>query len=67
VTFRRVEAEELTGAGIDRLRRGLDPYLAADDEEQRGLGHLVLAQFLSGRELDQHDTALSVLRVKHGR
>jgi len=67
VTFCRVETEELTGAGVDRFRRRLDPHLAADDEQQRRFRHLVFAQLLSGRELDEHDTALPVLRVEHGR
>jgi hydroxyacylglutathione hydrolase len=50
VTFRRVEPEELAGAGVDGLGSGLDPHLAADDEQQRRLRHLMFAQLLSGRE-----------------
>ena len=67
VAFRGIETEELTGAGVDRLRGRLDPHLATDDEQQCGLSHLMLAQLLSGRKLDQHHAALSVLRVQYSR
>ena len=62
----RVEAEELTRAGIDRLVSSLDLHPSADDEEERGLGHLVVVQLLPRRELDQDNAALTVLRMEHG-
>ncbi len=61
-----IEPEELARAGIDRLVCSLDLHPSADDEEERSLGHLVVVQLLSRRELDQDDTALAVLRVEHG-
>ena len=41
--------------------------VAASRPKGRRLLHLVLAELLAGVELDQHDAALSVLRVEHGR
>ncbi len=67
MAFGGIKTEELACAGINRLVGRLDPHVSADDEQERSLRHLVVVELLSGVELDQHDAALAVLRVEHGR
>ena len=64
----RLEVEELACDGVDRLARRLDADFPRDDEQQRRLLHLMLAQLLPGLERDQDDATLAVLGMQdHGR
>ncbi len=46
----RVEADEVARACVDGPVAALDPSGSVDDEQERGLVHLVLAELLTRRE-----------------
>src|SRR5215212_8930208 len=54
----RLERHECPGPGVKRLSGSLDVHAPVDDDEEHVLLDLVLAELLSGLELDQNGTAL---------
>src|SRR5581483_7697618 len=63
----RLEEEERAGAGVDALARGLDAHRAVDDDEERVLLHLVVAELLPGLEPDQDGARRLVVRMENDR
>src|SRR5262249_53234160 len=62
----RLERDERPRTGVELLPVALDAHLAVDDQDERVLLHLVLAEFLPRLEPDQHRAPL-LLRVQHDR
>ena len=64
--LRRIESDERPNRALDGLTVRLDPHRPLHDDKPRALLHLVLAQFLSGLQPDQHCTGF-VLRAEDHR
>src|SRR5436305_882610 len=65
---RRLLPRSAETARSPRRRRALprrDRHFPFDDEQERGLLHLMLAELLARVDADEHDTAFAVLRVQH--
>jgi hypothetical protein len=53
-----IERGHRADAGLELLAAALDPRAPVDDDDERVLLHLVIAELLSGEEPDQHGAAL---------
>ena len=60
-----LESEQLARLRVHRVAAGVDAGFTFDDEDERGLLHLMLSELLTRGERDEDDTALAVARVEH--
>jgi hydroxyacylglutathione hydrolase len=61
------EAHQGSGLGVDRLAARLGAHTSLEDEQERVLLDLVVAELLAGLQSDQHRARRLVLRVEHER